>query len=66
MKRIETQVDLPAAPSVVWEQLVDTTAIGSWNPFITFLSGVFEVGERLVVRVAPVGGRPLPPLRARA
>lgn len=59
MKRIETHVDLPAAPSVVWEQLVDTTAIGSWNPFITSLSGVFEVGERLVVRVAPVGGRPM-------
>ena len=43
MKRIETQVGLPAAPSVVWEQLVDTA----------------EVGERLEVRVAPVGGRPM-------
>ena len=59
MKRIETQVDLPAAPSVVWEQLVDTAEVGSWNPFILSLSGVFEVGERLEVRVAPVGGRPM-------
>lgn len=59
MKRIETQVDLPAVPSVVWEQLVDTASMGSWNPFITSLSGVFEVGERLQVQIAPVGGRPM-------
>ena len=32
---------------------------GRWNPFITSLSGVFEVGERLAVRIAPVGGRPM-------
>jgi hypothetical protein len=59
MKRIETQVDLPAVPSVVWEQLVDAAAMGSWNPFITSLSGVLAVGQRLKVRVAPVGGRPM-------
>ena len=35
MKRIETHVDLPAAPAVVWEQLVDVDSMGSWNPFIT-------------------------------
>lgn len=57
MKRIETHVDLPAVPSVVWEQLVDTASMGSWNPFITSLSGILEVGERLRVRIAPVGGR---------
>ena len=59
MNRIETQVDLPAVPLVVWEQLVDTEALGSWNPFITSLSGVLAVGERLKVRIAPVGGRPM-------
>ena len=59
MKRIETLVDLPAVPSVVWEQLVDTASMGSWNPFITSLSGSLEVGERLKVRIAPVGGRPM-------
>lgn len=59
MKRLETQVDLPAVPSVVWQQLVDAEAMGSWNPFITSLSGVLAVGERLKVRIAPVGGRPM-------
>ena len=46
MKRIETQVDLPAVPSAVWGQLVNAEAMGSWNPFITSLSGVLAVGER--------------------
>jgi hypothetical protein len=59
MKRIETQVDLPAVPSMVWEHLVDTASMGSWNPFITSFSGILEVGERLKVRIAPVGGRPM-------
>ena len=59
MKRIETQVELPAVPSAVWEKLVDAEAMGSWNPFITSLSGVLAVGERLKVRIAPVGGRPM-------
>ena len=59
MKRIETQVDLPAVPSVVWAQLMDTTSMETWNPFITSLTGVLAVGERLEVRIAPVGGRPM-------
>jgi hypothetical protein len=59
MKRIETQIDLPAVPSAVWDELVDTASIGSWNPFITSVTGVFEVGERLRVRIAPEGGRPM-------
>ena len=45
MKRIETQVDLPAVPSVVWEQLMDTASMGTWNPFITSLSGVLKSGN---------------------
>ena len=59
MKRIETQVDLPAAPAVGRQQLVDAQAMGSLNPFITSLSGVLAVGERLKVRIAPAGGRPM-------
>lgn len=56
MKRIEAQVDLPADPWIVWEHLVDSGSMGSWNPFITSMSGVLAVGERLRVRIAPVGG----------
>ena len=59
MKRIETQIDLPAVPSIVWAQLMDTTSMETWNPFITSLKGVLAVGERLEVRIVPVGGRPM-------
>jgi hypothetical protein len=59
MKRIETHIDLPAPPPVVWGQLTDKAAIPTWNPFITSMSGDLEVGERLRVRIAPVGGRPM-------
>ena len=59
MKHIETQVDLPAVPAVVWAQLMDTASMETWNPFITSLKGVLAVGERLEVRIAPVGGRPM-------
>jgi hypothetical protein len=59
MKRIETRIDLPAEPSVVWKHLVDAESMASWNPFITSMSGVLTVGERLHVRIAPVGGRPM-------
>jgi hypothetical protein len=59
MKRIETHVDLPAVPSMVWKHLTDTASVGTWNPFITSVWGVFAVGERLQVRIAPVGGRPI-------
>ena len=57
MKHIEATIDLPAEPSVVWQHLVDTASMASWNPFITSMSGVLTVGERIQVRIAPVGGK---------
>jgi len=59
MEHIEARIDLPAEPSVVWKQLIDTASMASWNPFITSMSGVLAVGERLQVRIAPAGGRAL-------
>lgn len=56
MEHIEARIDLPAEPSVVWKHLIDTASMASWNPFITSMSGVLAVGERLQVRIAPVGG----------
>lgn len=57
MQRIEARTDLPAQPSVVWQHLVDTASMASWNPFITSMSGVLAAGVRIKVRIAPVGGR---------
>src|SRR4051812_16651088 len=57
MKRIETHIDLPTTPSNVWSHLLDTASFESWNPFITPLTGDLEVGQRLRVRIVPVGGK---------
>lgn len=57
MRHIETSVDLPAEPSVVWDHLFDMAAMADWNPFITSMSGRLALGERLRVRIASVGGR---------
>lgn len=59
MKRIETHLDLPATPPIVWKHLLDTSSYTSWNPFITSLTGDLEVGQRLRVRIVPVGGKPM-------
>ena len=57
MKLIEATIDLPAEPAVVWQHLVDTASMASWNPFITSMAGVLAVGERIRVRIAPVGAK---------
>ena len=48
---------LPAEPSALWAHLTYTESMGSWNPSITSMYGVLEVGERITVRIAPAGGR---------
>ncbi len=54
MKGIESKVDLPAYRSVVGQHLVDTVD-GKLEPLHHSMSGVLDVGERLQVRIAPVG-----------
>jgi len=53
--RHEIEIDAPTA--AVWALLADTAAYADWNPFIRRLSGELEAGERLVVDIAPPGGR---------
>ena len=54
---IQHQIDIDAPPATVWAQLADTAAYGEWNPFVRRLSGEFRAGARLVVEIAPPGGR---------
>jgi hypothetical protein len=51
IKRIETRVRLPAAPSAVWEQLVDTDAIVTWNRSVTSWMAVTDVAVNRVVKM---------------
>lgn len=52
---IETQIAIKASPSKVWSILTDFSAMPSWNPFITAISGDLLPGRRLSVTVVPPG-----------
>lgn len=56
---LTTQIDLDAAPIVVWAQLTDLGAFREWNPFITEAEGKVEVGETIRIHIEPPGGKPM-------
>lgn len=55
-KQLVSSIDIAAPAEKVWEILVDFAAFPSWNPFIVHAEGRAEVGERLTLRMQPVGG----------
>lgn len=59
MRHISATVDLDAPPDRVWAVLTDTAKYSTWNPFITKLGGTLAVGQKLDVRIAPPGGKPM-------
>ena len=54
---LHTEIHIDATPEEVWEVLADLDAYEEWNPFITSSGGTVAVGERLVNRMEPPGGR---------
>lgn len=56
---LRTEIAIDAAPETVWAILTDLGAYGDWNPFITSARGMLAVGQRLVNRLEPPGGRAL-------
>ena len=59
MRIIETQIDIAASASRVWQILTDFRAYSDWNPFITEIEGRPEQGARLRVRICPPGRSPI-------
>ena len=59
MRTVTRTVELDAPPEEVWQVLTDTAAHSRWNPFLTELHGNLEVGNRIDVRIAPPGARPM-------
>src|SRR3954451_3165591 len=59
MRTVTSTIELDARPEEIWQVLTDTAAHSDWNPFITELHGNLEVGNRIDVRIAPPGGRPM-------
>lgn len=54
MRRIETDVHIEAAPTQVWQVLVDFAAYPGWSPHLT-VTGRPERGQRLRVTAAAPG-----------
>lgn len=54
---LHTEITIDAPTDVVWDVLVDLEHYDEWNPFVVEATGRPEVGERLVNRLQPPGGK---------
>jgi len=57
VKQLRAQIDIHATADRVWQVLTDFAAYPQWNTFLTRASGSARRGERLTIRLQPVGGR---------
>ena len=57
MKELHSEIEIDASPECVWGVLTDFPSYPQWNPFIRRISGEFEVGRRLEVRLEPPDSR---------
>jgi hypothetical protein len=56
--RIEAVTPISAPVERAWSVLSDTSAYGSWNPFVKRLDGQLKPGERIEVMLALEGRKP--------
>lgn len=52
-KEIRTELVIKASPSIVWAILIDFSNYPSWNPFIKWIKGIPQQGEKITVRIEP-------------
>jgi len=57
MRTIESTTVIDAPLTEVWEVLSDGERYAEWNPFITSVSGAFQLASRPTLRIAPPGKR---------
>lgn len=54
---LHTEIEIEAPPEMVWEILTDLNQYSDWNPFIVEASGDIAVGNKLLNRLQPPGGK---------
>lgn len=59
MKTIQTEIHIAATPRTVWSILTDLQRYPDWNPFIISAQGALTPGQKLTVRIAPPGRKPI-------
>lgn len=57
MKKVATEIVINASIGSVWKALTDTEDFPNWNPFVSKMTGVSELGGRMKMYVK---GSPLP------
>jgi hypothetical protein len=50
---VSTHIVINATPDKIWTILTNFKNYPDWNPFITSLTGNFEVGKKITVRIEP-------------
>ncbi len=55
MSRIETEIEIAAAPHQIWEVLTQFASYGTWNPFIDRIDGEARLGSQIKVYVKALG-----------
>jgi len=50
---LKTEILINSTPEKVWAILTDFKNYPTWNPFVTSLTGDFEVGKKIKVRIEP-------------
>jgi hypothetical protein len=56
-KQLITSIEIDAPPNIVWEVLTEFDRFHLWNPFICSIDGNAALGNKLVVRIEPPGGK---------
>lgn len=54
---LHSEIAIDAPPETVWEILIDLEHYAEWNPFVVSSIGTPQVGESLVNRLEPPGGK---------
>ncbi len=56
-KELNTNIEIDAPSSIVWEALTDFSRYSQWNPFIRSIRGEAKQGGQLEIFIQPPGGR---------
>ena len=57
MRELRREIEIDAAPAIVWAVLTDTGTYPDWNPFVRRLNGELREGAKLEVEIAPPDSR---------
>lgn len=55
-KEIKTEIVIHSSPEKIWKILTDFENYPNWNPFITYINGNLEKGNKIVVNINPLNG----------